>query len=228
MKNKQRNFTLIELLVVIAIIAILAAMLLPALNKAREKARDSKCKNNLSQIMKAAFFYTQDNGDRMPYCTGTTLAQSYCGNISDSNRFAQDYIGYAYDGGRDNLTVKTSGDFLYRCPSVAPESETYSKIAYGYNYFVGGHGGTYKSNLMTTHRSPSATMSFVEKGFAPSGSGGYPWYANQASTADRLQSYRLGQRHSPGRNNTAYLDGHVGEQQETIPSTDTDIFFNKL
>jgi prepilin-type N-terminal cleavage/methylation domain-containing protein/prepilin-type processing-associated H-X9-DG protein len=90
---KNRRFTLIELLVVIAIIAILASMLLPALSRARAKARQISCLGNVKQVNLGFQMYIQDYNGRYPLNTGGT-EQTY---VSTPDAWFRMVLGYIND-----------------------------------------------------------------------------------------------------------------------------------
>jgi prepilin-type N-terminal cleavage/methylation domain-containing protein len=141
----QTGFTLIELLVVIAVIAILAALLLPALSRAKASAQRASCLNNARQIALGIHLYASDNGDTFP------AAPNITGNSTQTNHFAifyrrlvDSYVGIPGDPSpRDRVFACPSDIFYYDFPAMTYEATSLHDLADSYYSSYGFNGGNY-------------------------------------------------------------------------------------
>ena len=199
----KKRFTLIELLVVIAIIAILAAMLLPALSKAREKARAISCTNNQKQIGLGAYMYIDEFEDYMfkaSYNAGDGSAE--CRIIG----FLYPYIGDVkpfYCPSQANPYVYT--EYLPDCSQSFPDC----KISYVCNMRAHRHSAVHKK--ITNCETPSSTISIGPNASYPETSGAqFAWAANAGSVSGNADAWGRWERWRHGSNaNYLFLDGHV-------------------
>ncbi|MBR2372845.1 MAG: prepilin-type N-terminal cleavage/methylation domain-containing protein [Lentisphaeria bacterium] len=149
MKNKcvsrNRVFTLIELLVVIAIIAILAAMLLPALQQARERGRSSTCLNNIKQFGFAINVYCDNNNDKLP--TYSSNAPDSGGKKAYWSAFQGSALsgtlgtgsGYCVGGVNVNSEYQERHRHPLACPSMRGTECTYTPNQFTPSYGMNGN-----------------------------------------------------------------------------------------
>ncbi len=171
--SPAHSFTLIELLVVIAIIAILAAILLPALNSARERGRMASCQSNIRQLGTANLLYAQGNDEYFIFAADNIQKIYWCGKFKGS------WGDVTNEGGLNEYLGHSEG--VRSCPSaifVNPDevgeysAGNYGTGGYGYSQPIGFARGDWTVNMgakSSELTAPSQTIMFGDSGFVSSG-----------------------------------------------------------
>ncbi len=186
-------FTLIELLVVIAIIAILAGMLLPALNAAREKAKSINCTSQLKQLGTQQSLYNAQYDDYIIPRVADTTWHGYFGDM-------------LYGKGNWNTTNTAEPLKIFSCPSEARHSNYRTRSNYVYNAYAG------KTSSLPILKI-TAVKKVSEKAIMTDGwieNTGYYCFMQGAGNIENIH-YDTVAFHHNRRSNTLYLDGHSAQ-----------------